>query len=100
MAPFGPPAQGNAWLHTFVNLHNRGLPGSRTGDGSAEGTVMAYIDRTSDPVGGDFYNANFAVGPNAPNKRDDVMLVQWLLHRVYMDHPSFTAPGDDLAIDG
>ncbi len=60
---------------------------------------MAYIGDTAD--GGNYYNVNFAVGLPAPNKRDDVLLVQWLLHRVYADHPFFVPPdGGDLAIDG
>jgi hypothetical protein len=60
---------------------------------------VAYIGETGD--GGNYYNVNFAVGTKSPNKRDDVLLVQWLLHRVYADHPFFSAPdGDDIAIDG
>jgi hypothetical protein len=45
---------------------------------------------------------NFAVGGHAPNKPDDVMLVQWMLHRVCIDHPRLVLPpeSDDLAIDG
>jgi hypothetical protein len=30
-----------------------------------------------------FYNVDMAVGPNAPNRRDDVLLVQYMLKRVY-----------------
>jgi hypothetical protein len=60
---------------------------------------MAYIGTTGD--GGNVYNVNYAVGTRAPNKRDDVLLVQWMLHRVFTDHPSFVPPdADDLAIDG
>jgi hypothetical protein len=60
---------------------------------------MAYIGDTGD--GGNYYNVNYAVGKNAPNKRDDVLLVQWMLHRVYIDHPQFFSPdGGDLDIDG
>jgi hypothetical protein len=58
---------------------------------------MAYVHHSAD---GDLYNVNFAVGANAPNKRDDVLLVQWLLYRAYTDHPLLAPPGDDLAIDG
>jgi hypothetical protein len=60
---------------------------------------MAYIGETGD--GGNYYNVNYAVGYNAPNKRDDVLLVQWMLHRVFTDHPRFVRPEPrDLAIDG
>jgi hypothetical protein len=60
---------------------------------------MAYIGDTAD--GGNYYNVNFAVGSRSPNKRDDVLLVQWLLHRVYLDHPFFSSPdGGDIAVDG
>lgn len=59
---------------------------------------MAYIGEAADSQ---FYNVNFAVGSTAPNRRDDVMLVQWMLHRVYIDHPLLFAPeAGDLAIDG
>ncbi len=59
---------------------------------------MAYIHHSPD---GDLYNVNFAVGLPAPNKRDDVLLVQWLLHRVYADHPLLSPPdGGGIAIDG
>jgi len=61
---------------------------------------MAYVASSTDPRLPNFYNVNFPVGKNSPNKRDDVFLVQWLLHRVYTDSPSFTAEDDDLAIDG
>ena len=62
---------------------------------------MAYIQSTGDPTFPSMYNVNFPVGKNSPNKRDDVFLVQWMLHRVYTDSPSFTAPdGNDLAMDG
>jgi hypothetical protein len=60
---------------------------------------MAYIDSTDD--GGNYYNVNFAVGSNAPNKRDDVLLVQWMLHRIYIDDPRFApGPDRDIRMDG
>lgn len=60
---------------------------------------MAYIGTTGD--GSNYYNTNYAVGIPAPNKRDDVLLVQWMLHRVFTDHPAFVPPENDgLAIDG
>jgi hypothetical protein len=66
-----------------------------------QGVVMAYVESTGDPKLPSIYNVNYPVGIISPNKRDDVFLVQWLLHRVYADSPSFTAPdGDDLDMDG
>lgn len=60
---------------------------------------MAYIGDTV--AGGNYYNVNFAVGANAPNKRDDVRLVQWLLRRVYADHAALAPPDPTpLAVDG
>ena len=60
---------------------------------------MAYIGDTGD--GGNYYNVNYAVGNQAPNMRDDVLLVQWMLHRVFTDHPLFIPPeAKRLAIDG
>jgi hypothetical protein len=60
---------------------------------------LAYIGNTVD--GGSYYNVNFAVGIRAPNKRDDALLVQWLLRHVYADHPLLTAPETKpLKIDG
>lgn len=60
---------------------------------------MAYLGRTIDES--NYYNVNFAVGANSPNKRDDVMLVQWMLHRVYSDHPLLSPPESaPLKIDG
>lgn len=60
---------------------------------------MAYIGATVD--GGTFYNVNFAVGNNAPNKRDDVLLVQWMLKHVYADHPLLSPPeAKPLKVDG
>src|SRR5262245_18713562 len=64
-----------------------------------EGIKVAYIGETND--GGNFYNVNFAVAARAPNKRDDVLLVQWLLHRAYTDHPRLLPPeAGGIAIDG
>src|SRR5689334_18818284 len=67
---------------------------------------MAYLGETAD--GGNYYNVHSAVAAGAPNRRDDVLLVQWLLHRVYADHPNFSAPDPaapgtprgDVTIDG
>lgn len=60
---------------------------------------MAYIGQTAS--GEDYYNVNFAVGNQSPNKRDDVYLVQWMLHRIYTDHPLFIPPENkDLSMDG
>lgn len=60
---------------------------------------MAYIGKTTD--NGSFYNVNYSVGSNASNKRDDVFLVQWMLHRVYTDHPMLSPPEvQRLEVDG
>jgi hypothetical protein len=68
---------------------------------SLQGVFMAYVDSTEDPRFPNFYNVNFPVGKDSPNKRDDVFLVQWLLHRVYSDSQYFTSPdGGDIAMDG
>jgi len=48
-----------------------------------------------------FYNVDFAVGPNAINKRTDVMLVQFFLREIY-NHPSLiaTKPPGTMVVDG
>ena len=61
-------------------------PGPSEGPaGTAGGMTMAQVDHWEDGDGGldldPFYNVTMAVGPlgTAPNRRDDVMLVQYLL---------------------
>ena len=45
---------------------------------------MAFVDvGSSDDVQFRFYYVNMAVGKNAPNRKDDVMLVQYMLKRIY-----------------
>jgi hypothetical protein len=39
-----------------------------------------------------FYNLNMAVGDNAPNMKEDVMLVQFFLQEVYKGRTSFDPP--------
>ncbi len=39
-----------------------------------------------------FYNVNMAVGDNAPNMKEDVMLVQFFLQEVYKGRTSFDPP--------
>jgi hypothetical protein len=34
-----------------------------------------------------FYNVDLAVGPHAPNKQTDVLLVQYFLKKIYADQP-------------
>jgi len=49
-----------------------------------------------------FYNVDGAVGPGCPNKRTDVMLVQFFLHEIY-DHPTQKPnkpAGPDIGISG
>jgi hypothetical protein len=59
---------------------------------------MAYTVKTKS--GHNLHNVNFSVGNQAVNKRDDVMLVQWLLHRVYKDRKWPPVGGLPMAIDG
>jgi len=46
------------------------------------------------------YNLTYAVGPNCANKRDDVMLVQWLLKRHFSrpDKKSLLDPAYDVGV--
>lgn len=51
-----------------------------------------------------FYNINFAVGDNAPNMKEDVMLVQFFLREVYKGRTSFDPaekpPRGEMKVDG
>ena len=47
-----------------------------------------------------FYNVVHAVGENAPNKREDVMLVQYLLFWTYHPYPKSFHPKGEMKIDG
>jgi hypothetical protein len=51
-----------------------------------------------------FYNLTMAVGDGAPNKRDDVMLVQFLLSEVHKGAtafvPAIPKPTGELKVDG
>lgn len=60
---------------------------------------MGYIDTSEKlPL---FYNLFSAVGENCPNRRDDVMLVQYLLYWRYKNSkPYFAAPEGEINIDG
>jgi len=60
---------------------------------------MGYIDTSEKlPV---FYNVINAVGKNAPNVKDDVMLVQYLLYWVYMNvEPKAATPKGVMKVDG
>src|SRR5262245_15444992 len=46
-----------------------------------------------------FYNVSEAVGPGARNRRDDVLLVQFLLKRYYKYFGAYR-PAGDLPVDG
>lgn len=48
------------------------------------------------------WNVTEAVGKNSPNKREDVMLVQYLLKRLYENpnEPERTKPKGDMTVDG
>lgn len=60
---------------------------------------MGYIDTSEKlPI---FYNVVHAVGNNCPNKRDDVMLVQYLLDWRYKNcQPRAAVPKGAMKIDG
>ena len=47
------------------------------------------------------YNVDSAVGPNAPNQRGDVQLVQFLLREIY-NHPTVRMhkPSGEMVVDG
>lgn len=51
-----------------------------------------------------FYNVNMAVGDNAPNMKEDVMLVQFFLQEVYKGRTSFdppeVPPKGEMKVDG
>ena len=59
---------------------------------------MAYTFTTV--TGQTFHNVNFSVGNQSVNRRDDVMLVQWLLHRIYKDRGKQPVGGKPMMIDG
>ena len=59
---------------------------------------MAFTFETQ--FGDPGYNVNFAVGDKAVNRRDDVMLVQWMLHRIYKGYGWPSVGGKPMAIDG
>lgn len=59
---------------------------------------MAFRGEATD--GGPYYNVNFAVGLNAPNKRDDVFLVQWMLFRIWTDYSLPPLEGRMIKVDG
>jgi hypothetical protein len=58
-----------------------------------------YLDSTNIPS---FYNVTMAVGPGCPNRRDDVMLVQYLLNEVFTapGRSDFNDFGNAIAVDG
>ena len=60
---------------------------------------MGYIDTSEKlPI---FYNVIYAVGKNCPNKRDDVMLVQYLLDWYYKNYqPQAAVPEGVIKVDG
>lgn len=68
---------------------------------------MAFVDHLDgseitldDGYDGHFYNVNMAVGPAAANRWDDVMLVQYLLKRIYGSPARFQPPLHPPAPDG
>ena len=66
---------------------------------------MAFVELSAEPKLRFFYNVHAAVGPGAPNRRDDVLLVQHLLRQIYSRPVSFAPPlvplaGPPLVVDG
>jgi hypothetical protein len=62
------------------------------------GYSMAFRFPTSSGEYG--YNVNYAVGAGGVNRRDDVFLVQWMLHRIYSDALFPLVGGKHLTVDG
>ena len=64
---------------------------------------MAFRDSNSCQSGSmpSFYNLDMAVGPDCPNRRDDVMLVQFLLKQFYAAPDRVAdAPRGEMKVDG
>src|SRR5262245_38868920 len=79
---------------------------------------MAFRDKTDTEFLPMFYNVTFSVGPGrdynwqdddgnwkhahrgAINRRDDVMLVQYFLKRIYQFTPGLIAPEGIMTVDG
>jgi len=67
---------------------------------------MAFRDislTADDPAFPSFYNLSMAVGDWAPNRKDDVMLVQFLLREVYKGpafDPPLPKPEGEMKVDG
>ena len=62
---------------------------------------MAFVEVTSSGGVPFFCNVSAGVGQGQPNRRDDVMLVQWLLHQYFSNAPKVPPPpGPMIKIDG
>lgn len=61
---------------------------------------MAFIESTTDQRIPVIYNVTHAVGADAPNKSDDVQLVQALLLMVYTNQSGVRMPQGNLTVDG
>jgi len=59
---------------------------------------MGFID--SSPTEPYFYNVINAVGEQCPNTKDDVMMVQYLLHHLYKNAPVHFKPAGEMTVDG
>lgn len=59
---------------------------------------MGYVD--SSPQLAYFYNVTNAVGEQCPNMKDDVMMVQYMLHHLYKGAPVNMKPAGELTVDG
>jgi hypothetical protein len=63
---------------------------------------VAYVAVQTDPNMPSYYNVNLSVGSPGYSQPDDVLLVQWLLHRIHRDNTTrpWIPPTDDLVMDG
>ena len=62
---------------------------------------MAFVEITNDTGVPFFCNVHGGVGPGQANRRDDVLLVQWLLHQYFSKSPKIPPPpGPMIKVDG
>lgn len=59
---------------------------------------MGYIDTATN--GADFYNVIKAVGNAAPNVKEDVMMVQYMLKHLFVGGKTHLKPSVEMAVDG
>ncbi|HVF51087.1 MAG TPA: hypothetical protein VNA19_13415 [Pyrinomonadaceae bacterium] len=61
---------------------------------------MAYKETTDDPGFPYFYNVHMSVGRGCPNMVEDVLLVQYLLYKIYQNPGSLPVPRGQMVVDG